>query len=64
MKELRTYNTSVPIYAIGGINLNDIEMLLATGIYGVAASSLITQSSKEDELIIQLNEKLYGTVII
>ena len=64
MKELRTYNTSVPIYAIGGINLNDIEMLLATGIYGVTASSLITQSSKEDELIIQLNEKLYGTVII
>lgn len=64
MKELRTYNTSIPIYAIGGIHLNDIEMLLATGIYGVAASSLITQSSKEDELIIQLNEKLYGTVII
>ncbi|CAM3969959.1 thiamine phosphate synthase [Flavobacterium weaverense] len=64
MKELRTYNTSIPIYAIGGINLNDIEMLLATGIYGVASSSLITQSSIEDELIIQLNEKLYGTVII
>lgn len=44
---------NIPIYAIGGIRLNDLEDLKQRGVYGIAISSLIldspspTQTAKE-----------------
>jgi hypothetical protein len=35
---------SIPVYAIGGIGLDDIPALMETGIHGIAVSGLITQS--------------------
>lgn len=32
---------SIPVYAIGGVNENDIEFFLSLGIYGVAVSSVL-----------------------
>ncbi len=45
IKECETNNISLPIIAIGGIQLNDIETLLASGVYGVAVSSAISEST-------------------
>ena len=45
----------LPIIAIGGINLKDIEPLLATGIYGIAVSGLLTHNF---ELTAILKEKI------
>lgn len=53
---------NIPIYAVGGIQLEDIELLLDSGIYGIAVSSLITTHPEQNELITQLNEKLYINV--
>lgn len=44
-----------PIFAIGGITLDDIELIRETGIYGVAISGLITT---QPHLISTLKEKL------
>jgi len=54
----------IPVYAIGGIILGDVNPLMKTGIHGIAVSGIITKSDDKQELITQLNEKLYGSVIV
>lgn len=39
---------TIPIYAIGGILLSDIDPILNTGIYGLAISGALTHSSQSD----------------
>ncbi|MEY8761559.1 thiamine phosphate synthase [Chryseobacterium tongliaoense] len=44
LRDLEKSSISIPkIYAIGGVVLNDIELLQQTGIYGVAVSGQITR---------------------
>jgi thiamine-phosphate pyrophosphorylase len=62
IEKIKTKNINVPIYAIGGIVLENVESLVETGIHGIAVSSLITQSENPSQLINQLNEKLYVTI--
>ena len=49
----------IPVYAIGGITLNDISALMKTGIFGVAVSGEITNHSNKKELIQKFNSLLY-----
>lgn len=42
--KLTTENIILPILAVGGVTLQDIPPLLATGVYGIAASSAINQA--------------------
>lgn len=64
LEKITEHNLTIPIYAIGGIKLEDVEPLLETGIHGIAVSSLITKSENSMHLINQLNEKLYANVNI
>lgn len=64
LQKLRKNKIEIPVYAIGGITLRDINPLMETGIHGVAVSGLITESSEKEKLIIQLNEKLYADISI
>lgn len=59
IEKMKTKNIQIPIYAIGGISLENVESLMETGIHGIAISGLITQSENTSQLITQLNEKLY-----
>lgn len=59
LSKLQEQNIEIPIYAIGGIELNDIDNLMNTGIYGIAVSGLLT---KNPQLITQLNKKLYVNI--
>lgn len=43
MKKSAAENITVPIIAIGGIQLNDTGELLNSGVYGIAVSSAITE---------------------
>lgn len=61
IEKMRLENIETPIYAIGGITLENVESLMETGIRGIAVSGLITQSENPTQLITQLNEKLYVT---
>lgn len=54
----------IPIYAIGGITLENVDTLIQTGIHGIAVSGIITKNNRKNILITQLNEKLYGNVIV
>lgn len=64
LNKMKTQNIQTPIYAIGGITLENIESVISTGIHGIAVSGMITKSEQKEKLIQQLNEKLYGNVII
>lgn len=62
LEKVKNHTIDIPIYAIGGITIEDVEALIETGIYGIAVSGLITQSENPSQLITQLNEKLYVTI--
>jgi thiamine-phosphate pyrophosphorylase len=62
IEKLISKHIEMPIYAIGGITLENIEPLRQTGIYGIALSGLINKSEKPGELINQLNEKLHDNI--
>lgn len=62
IQQMKIKNIQIPIYAIGGIKLENVEDLMEIGIQGIAVSGLITQSKNPSQLIKQLNDKLYGTI--
>lgn len=59
LNQMKKNNISTPLIAIGGIQLEDITLLIETGIHGIAVSSLLTQNPT---VITTLNEKLYVNI--
>lgn len=59
MKEM---GVEIPIYAIGGIELEDVEGIIRAGIHGVALSGALTHAQERKEFINQMNKSLYGTL--
>lgn len=64
LQKMKDHKIKTPVYAIGGITLNDINPLMETGVHGIAVSGMITESDQKEKLIQQLNEKLYANVIV
>jgi thiamine-phosphate pyrophosphorylase len=52
----------MPVYAIGGIVLEDMASIIQTGVYGVAVSGMITHHPCKNLLVQQFNTFLYETV--
>ena len=44
IRQCAAENITVPIIAIGGIQLNDVDAILGTGVYGLAVSSAISDA--------------------
>ncbi len=62
MDELAERQIQMPVYAIGGIVLEDIAAIMQTGVYGVAVAGVITNHSDKKLLVQQFNTFLYETV--
>lgn len=58
ISELTDRHVSIPIYAIGGIELTDLEDLKQTGIYGVAISGIISKSTEKAHVVREIEKKL------
>jgi thiamine-phosphate pyrophosphorylase len=58
MKEM---GVSIPVYAIGGIELEDVEGLMDAGIHGVALSGGITKSQEQLQFVKNINKALYAS---
>lgn len=56
--ELQEAGVNIPIIAIGGITLTDIEPLIKTGVHGIAISGAITNSPNPKEYVEQVQQKL------
>ena len=50
---------NLPLLAVGGINLEDTEGLLSTGIYGLAVSAAVNQSDAPGILIREFYKTIY-----
>ncbi|WP_316842995.1 thiamine phosphate synthase [Pedobacter gandavensis] len=44
MQTLKAQSINLPVIAVGGVTLSDIDPLMATGIFGIAASAAINQA--------------------
>lgn len=64
LSKMKQSELDIPVYAIGGITLANVNPLMEIGIHGIAVSGIITKSDNKQALITQLNEKLYGSVIV
>ena len=58
MQKMKVENLTTPIYAIGGVELSDVESIMNTGVYGIAVSGLITNSNNKEQLVKQINDML------
>ena len=55
---LKDKNIDLPILAVGGITLDDIDGLMATGIFGIAASSAINQAEDMRSAYLDFYDKI------
>jgi thiamine-phosphate pyrophosphorylase len=58
MQQCRQMDIELPIYAIGGIRLEDVNQIMETGVYGIAISSLILESSNPQNTIKELFQRI------
>lgn len=56
----RENSIDLPIIAIGGITENDLEVLLKTGVYGVAISSVINHAEDQDIAMAGFSDRFYS----
>ena len=60
MKEIREAGVQLPVVAIGGISLEDIDDVMATGVNGVAISGAIINAENPVEYTKAILNKLYN----
>lgn len=58
LTEMKKRNINIPVYAIGGIELDDIENIMKTGVYGVAVSGMLTRARDKKKTVEQINKIL------
>lgn len=61
LQQCREEGLAVPLIAIGGIELEDIEGILQAGVSGVAVSSLIAKAARPTEVVEKIYKKLQRT---
>jgi thiamine-phosphate pyrophosphorylase len=65
MEEYSKRNISIPVIAIGGIQLEDISDIMGTGVYGIAVSGLIANAADAKgtvkEIFQRINASIYPT---
>ncbi|MDB5257640.1 MAG: thiamine-phosphate pyrophosphorylase [Chitinophagaceae bacterium] len=63
---MKQKNIAIPVIAIGGIQSEDVEELMQTGLFGVAVSSAITHSMNKQDTVqsfySSLKTKDHGTI--
>lgn len=55
---LQSLNINLPVLAVGGISLDDVDPLLNTGIFGIAVSSAVNQAEDMHEAYLSFYDKI------
>jgi thiamine-phosphate pyrophosphorylase len=58
-RQLQHHQVKIPVIAVGGIQLTDVEPLLETGIYGIAISGAINMASDPTTMVKDFYKKIY-----
>lgn len=54
IKQIKHANIQIPVIAIGGIQLDDINAIIQTGLYGVAVSGAITHAIDPATMVLEM----------
>jgi thiamine-phosphate pyrophosphorylase len=58
-REIQKHTVEIPVIAVGGITLIDVEPLMETGIYGIAVSAAVNLSVNPAEAVKAFYRKIY-----
>lgn len=58
-RQLQQHPIEIPVIAVGGIQLADVEHLLETGVYGIAISSAVNLSVEPAGMVKEFYRKIY-----
>lgn len=58
MQKLKALDVNIPVIAIGGILVEDLEELMGTGVHGIAVSGLITHAENRQQLVFSITNYL------
>jgi thiamine-phosphate pyrophosphorylase len=58
MLKLKEMQVNLPVLAVGGVTINDVEALMQTGIFGIAVSSAINQAEDVEAAYLDFYQKL------
>ena len=58
-RQLEKLPVSIPVIAVGGVLLNDVERLLQTGIYGIAVSGAVNLAPNPGAALKEFYRKVY-----
>jgi thiamine-phosphate pyrophosphorylase len=58
MLNLKEMQVNLPILAVGGVTINDVDALMQTGIFGIAVSSAINQAEDVEAAYLDFYQKL------
>ncbi|MCE3226776.1 MAG: thiE2 [Bacteroidetes bacterium] len=60
LSKMQEEKLTAPVYAIGGIEKEDLETIMETGVYGIAVSGMLTRASNKEQLIKEITKILYN----
>jgi thiamine-phosphate pyrophosphorylase len=58
-RQLQKQPIEIPVIAVGGITLNDVETLIQTGIYGIAVSAAVNLAIDPGAVVKEFYRKIY-----
>ncbi len=58
-RQLQKHNIEIPVIAVGGITLPDVEPLLETGVYGIAVSAAVNLAIDPGRALKEFYQKIY-----
>ena len=58
-RQLQQYPIEIPVIAVGGVQLADVEHLLETGVYGIAVSAAVNLSIDPGSMVKEFYRKIY-----
>jgi thiamine-phosphate pyrophosphorylase len=58
-KILETQSIEIPVIAVGGIQIADVELLLQTGVYGIAISAAVNLAIDPAQAVKEIYRKIY-----
>jgi thiamine-phosphate pyrophosphorylase len=58
-RQLKKHPVEIPVIAVGGIQLNDVDALLETGVYGISVSGAVNLSIDPGGAVKEFYRKIY-----
>ncbi len=59
IREMTERRIDIPLLAVGGVQINDVEGLMQTGIYGIALSAAVNLADEPGRTLKEFYQKIY-----